>query len=199
MHFFYSFNRTAKIFIQKIYSLKKTRKLFIQRIYSFKKSKIINSKISFIQKKSKIIHSKNLFIQENPKLFIQEKYSFKWKMGYRPWLHLPLSLEAKVGKSNPPSRHSGQGLQVAKAGDEFKLFRSFGLSKETTLSKERLLEENKLLWLPTCSSQYLRASIQISNPALSAEKRNQPRSPLSIQPIGQPSSAGLVVVVVDQG
>ena len=33
-----------------------------------------------------IIHSKNLFIQSNPKLFIQRKYSFKWKMYYRPGL-----------------------------------------------------------------------------------------------------------------
>ena len=72
--FNHSFNRTAKIFIQRIYSFKKTRKLFIQ-----KKSKIIHSKISFIQKKSNIIHSKNLFIQKKSKiihsknLFIQEK------------------------------------------------------------------------------------------------------------------------------
>ena len=58
-----------------------SKNLFIQ-----KRSKIIHSKSSFIQKRSKIIHSKNLFIQKSPKLFIQRKYSFKWKMYYRPGL-----------------------------------------------------------------------------------------------------------------
>ena len=63
---------------QKIHS----KNLFIQKI-----SKTIYSKNSFIQRRSKIIHSKNLFIQKNPKLFIQRKYSFKWKMDYRPGLN----------------------------------------------------------------------------------------------------------------
>ena len=58
-----------------------SKNLFIK-----KKSKIIHSKNSLIQKKSKIIHSKNLFIKKNPELFIQRKYSFKWKMDYRPGL-----------------------------------------------------------------------------------------------------------------
>ena len=58
-----------------------SKNLFIK-----KKSKIIHSKNSLIQKKSKIIHSKNLFIQKNPELFIQRKYSFKWKMDYCPGL-----------------------------------------------------------------------------------------------------------------
>ena len=35
------------------------------------------------------IHSKSLFIQEKWKLFIQRKYSFKWKMDYRPGLSRP--------------------------------------------------------------------------------------------------------------
>ena len=48
--------------------------------------KNIHSKNLFIQQKKQIIHSKNLFIQNNPKLFIQRKYSFKWKMDYRPGL-----------------------------------------------------------------------------------------------------------------
>ena len=51
--------------------------------------KNIHSKNLFIQQKKQIIHSKNLFIQNNPKLFIQRKCSFKWKMDYRPGL-LPL-------------------------------------------------------------------------------------------------------------
>ena len=79
-HFFYSFNnsfnRTAKIFIQRIYSLKKDPKLSIQRIHSFKKDPKL-----FIQR----IYS----FKKNPKLFIQRKYSFKWKMYYRPGLHQP--------------------------------------------------------------------------------------------------------------
>ena len=58
-HFFYSFNnsfnRTAKIFIQRIYSFKKDPKLSIQRIHSFKK---------------------------DPKLFIQRIYSFKKIQNY---------------------------------------------------------------------------------------------------------------------
>ena len=49
--------------------------------------KNIHSKHSFIQQKLQIIHSKKLFIQSNPKLFIQKKYSFKWRIDYRPWLH----------------------------------------------------------------------------------------------------------------
>ena len=45
---------------------------------------------------------------------------------------------AKVGKANPPGRHPGQGLlQVGQARDKLKLLRSFGLSKETALSKVR--------------------------------------------------------------
>ena len=69
--------------------------LFIQTLNKDKKSfnsifdskiQIIHSKNSFIPKKSKIIHSKNLFIQKNPELFIQRKYSFKWKMDYPPGL-----------------------------------------------------------------------------------------------------------------
>ena len=64
MHFFYSFNnsfnRTAKIFIQRIYSFKKDPKLSIQRIHSFKKDPKL-----FIQRiySFKIIHSKKIFIQ----------------------------------------------------------------------------------------------------------------------------------------
>ena len=46
--------------------------------------KNIHSKNLFIQKNLRIIHSTNLFIQKNRKLFIQWKYSFNWKMGYRP-------------------------------------------------------------------------------------------------------------------
>ena len=47
--------------------------------YSFKK--FIHSKKSKIIYSTKFIHSK-----KNPKLIIQKKYSFKWKMDYRPGL-----------------------------------------------------------------------------------------------------------------
>ena len=60
--------------------------------------KNIHSKNLFIQQKKQIIHSKNLFIQNNPKLFIQRKYSFKWKMDYRPGLP-----SSKALSSPPPS------------------------------------------------------------------------------------------------
>ena len=63
----------------------------ITHFYSFNNSfnfvvKNIHSKNLFIQQKKQIIHSKNLFIQNNPELFIKRKYSFKWKMDYRPGL-----------------------------------------------------------------------------------------------------------------
>ena len=64
--------------------------------------KNIHSKNLFIQQKMQIIHSKNLFIQSNPKLFIQKKYSFKWKRDYRPgllrgghWTRVSISSEKK--------------------------------------------------------------------------------------------------------
>ena len=96
----------------------------VQQKYSFKK--FIHSKkhanYSFKEfihsKKSKIIHSKNLFIQENPKLFIQRKYSFKWKIDYRPGLdpHLDVSVENTLGVKvvdplqNFMTDHGYQGL-----------------------------------------------------------------------------------------
>ena len=68
MHFFdsfnNSFNRTAKIFIQRIYSFKKNnKKIFIQRIHSFKKNKNYSLKEFIHSIKSRIIHSKDIFIQ----------------------------------------------------------------------------------------------------------------------------------------
>ena len=54
------------------------------------------------------------------------------------YLPNPLPLVAKVSQADPPGRHTSQGLlQVDEAGDELKLFRSFGLHKEATLSKAR--------------------------------------------------------------
>ena len=77
----------------------------IAYFYSFNNSfncvvKNIHSKHSFIKQKLQIIHSKNLFIQSNPKLFIQRKYSFQWKMDYRPGLRMAVWVGLK-GRNKP--------------------------------------------------------------------------------------------------
>ena len=55
-----------------------------------------------------------------------------------PHLPNPLSLVAKVSKPDPPGVHPGQGLlQVGKARDKLKLFRSLRLRKKAALSKAR--------------------------------------------------------------
>ena len=61
--------------------------------YSFKHwITLKNHSIQFsIQKQNQIIHSKNLFIQKNSKLFIQMKYSFKWKLEYHPGLRTTIA------------------------------------------------------------------------------------------------------------
>ena len=90
--------------------------------YSFKK--FIHSK-----KNEKNIPSKNLFIKKNPKLFIQKKYSFKWKMDYRPGL-LWEALLAKIWWEEAQKHFNGPGrrplfslgfqncfsLQISRAG-----------------------------------------------------------------------------------
>ena len=78
-HFFYSFNnsfnRTAKIFIQRIYSFKKDPKLSIQRIHSFKK---------------------------DPKLFIQRIYSFKKIQNYSFKENIHSSEKCIIAQGYPP-------------------------------------------------------------------------------------------------
>ena len=63
--------------------------------------KNIQSTNLFIQKNTQNIHSINIFIQQKWKLFIQRKYSFKWKMDYRPGLYMLIDADWCSNKVQP--------------------------------------------------------------------------------------------------
>ena len=86
-HFFHSFNnsfnRPAKIFIQRIYSFKKDPKLSIQRIHSFKKDPKLFIQRIYSFKKSKIIHLKKIVIQVKNGLWpTATRSSLGWQQRY---------------------------------------------------------------------------------------------------------------------
>ena len=63
---------------------------------------------------------------------------YKYELISMTHLPNPLPLVTKISKADPPGRHTSQGLlEVGEARDKLKLFRSFGLRKEATLSKAK--------------------------------------------------------------